>query len=91
MFVVADAPFAFMTVDGERAAARKYDYIVVGGGTAGCPLAATLSTKYSVLVVERGGSPYGIPTSRTPMLLESYWVRPTITLPQRRRLFQRME
>jgi len=54
-------PFAFMTVDGEKAAARKYDYIVVGGGTAGCPLAATLSTKYSVLVVERGGSPYGVP------------------------------
>ena len=51
----------FLTVDGERAAARKYDYIVVGGGTAGCPLAATLSTKYSVLVVERGGSPYGDP------------------------------
>ena len=50
-----------MTVDGERAAARKYDYIVVGGGTAGCPLAATLSTKYSALVVERGGSPYGDP------------------------------
>ncbi|KAB2626012.1 (R)-mandelonitrile lyase 1-like [Pyrus ussuriensis x Pyrus communis] len=31
-----------------------YDYIVVGGGTAGCPLAATLSSKYSVLVLERG-------------------------------------
>jgi len=54
-------PFVFMTVDGERAAARRYDYIVVGGGTAGCPLAATLSTKYSVLVLERGGSPYGDP------------------------------
>ena len=50
-----------MTVNGERAAARRYDYIVVGGGTAGCSLAATLSTKYSVLVVERGGSPYGVP------------------------------
>jgi fatty acid omega-hydroxy dehydrogenase len=36
-----------------------YDYIVVGGGTAGCPLAATLSLKYKVLVLERGGSPYG--------------------------------
>ena len=51
----------FLTVDGERAAARKYDYIVVGGGTAGCPLVAKLSTKYSVLVVENGGSPYGNP------------------------------
>ncbi|XP_039142628.1 protein HOTHEAD-like isoform X1 [Dioscorea cayenensis subsp. rotundata] len=36
-----------------------YDYIVVGGGTAGCPLAATLSEKFRVLVLERGGSPYG--------------------------------
>jgi choline dehydrogenase len=54
-------PFEFMTVDCKRAAARRYDYIVVGGGTAGCPLAATLSAKYSVLVVERGGSPYGVP------------------------------
>lgn len=36
-----------------------YDYIVVGGGTAGCALAATLSKKASVLVLERGGTPYG--------------------------------
>ncbi|KAJ0985481.1 hypothetical protein J5N97_003837 [Dioscorea zingiberensis] len=38
---------------------EEYDYIIVGGGTAACPLAATLSQKYSVLVLERGGSPYG--------------------------------
>lgn len=37
----------------------RYDYIVVGGGTAGCPLAATLSRGSKVLVLERGGSPYG--------------------------------
>lgn len=36
-----------------------YDYIIVGGGTAGCPLAATLSENFSVLLLERGGSPYG--------------------------------
>lgn len=36
-----------------------YDYIIVGGGTAGCPLAATLSEKYNVLLLERGGAPYG--------------------------------
>ncbi|KAJ1398105.1 Glucose-methanol-choline oxidoreductase, N-terminal [Sesbania bispinosa] len=36
-----------------------YDYIIIGGGTAGCPLAATLSQNYSVLLLERGGSPYG--------------------------------
>lgn len=39
--------------------AAEYDYIIVGGGTAGCPLAATLSQNYSVLLLERGGSPYG--------------------------------
>ncbi|KAL7592130.1 hypothetical protein Lser_V15G33380 [Lactuca serriola] len=34
---------------------QEYDYIIVVGGTAGCPLAATLSEKYSVLLLERGG------------------------------------
>ncbi|XP_050387854.1 protein HOTHEAD [Argentina anserina] len=39
-----------------------YDYIIVGGGTAGCPLAATLSHGgATVLVLERGGSPYTDP------------------------------
>ncbi|KAJ6803090.1 protein HOTHEAD-like isoform X2 [Iris pallida] len=42
-----------------RPSHEHYDYIIVGGGTAGCPLAATLSQKYSVLLLERGGSPYG--------------------------------
>ncbi|XP_057850950.2 protein HOTHEAD isoform X2 [Cryptomeria japonica] len=37
----------------------SYDYIIVGGGTAGCPLAATLSQNFTVLLLERGGSPYG--------------------------------
>ncbi|GFP85690.1 protein hothead [Phtheirospermum japonicum] len=35
-----------------------YDYIIVGGGTAGCPLAATLSRNYTVLLLERGGTPF---------------------------------
>ncbi|XP_059064576.1 protein HOTHEAD-like [Cryptomeria japonica] len=56
-------PYSFMTADAEKAAARKYDYIIAGGGTAGCPLAATLSQNYSVLVLERGGSPYGNPVT----------------------------
>ncbi|KAF4400757.1 hypothetical protein G4B88_001312 [Cannabis sativa] len=39
-----------------------YDYIIIGGGTASCPLAATLSQNATVLVLERGGSPYGNPS-----------------------------
>ncbi|WRX18999.1 Glucose-methanol-choline oxidoreductase [Theobroma cacao] len=39
-----------------------HDYIIVGGGTAGCPLAATLSESANVLVLERGGSPYANPS-----------------------------
>ncbi|KAI4347488.1 hypothetical protein L6164_008298 [Bauhinia variegata] len=38
-----------------------YDYIIIGGGTCGCPLAATLSQGARVLVLERGGSPYKNP------------------------------
>lgn len=38
-----------------------YDYIIIGGGTAGCPLAATLSQNASVLLLERGGAPYNNP------------------------------
>ncbi|KAI4329153.1 hypothetical protein L6164_021447 [Bauhinia variegata] len=38
-----------------------YDYIIVGGGTAGCPLAATLSQNFSVLLLERGGVPFTNP------------------------------
>ncbi|GLJ35384.1 hypothetical protein SUGI_0711640 [Cryptomeria japonica] len=52
-------PYPFITADAQKAAGRSYDYIVVGGGTAGCPLAATLSQHYSVLLLERGDSPYG--------------------------------
>ncbi|XAR49942.1 hypothetical protein NMG60_11004128 [Bertholletia excelsa] len=37
---------------------KAYDYIIVGGGTAGCPLAATLSRNFSVLLLERGGAPF---------------------------------
>ncbi|XP_015938701.1 protein HOTHEAD [Arachis duranensis] len=38
-----------------------YDYIIIGGGTAGCPLATTLSQKFSVLLLERGGVPFTNP------------------------------
>ncbi|KAJ8444900.1 hypothetical protein Cgig2_015246 [Carnegiea gigantea] len=42
-----------------------YDYVIVGGGTSGCPLAATLSQNYNVLLLERGGVPYGKPDLMT--------------------------
>ncbi|CAN1805569.1 (R)-mandelonitrile lyase-like [Linum perenne] len=51
----------YMTSNISEIAGKSFDYIVVGGGTAGCPLAATLSEKFSVLLIERGGSPYGNP------------------------------
>ncbi|XP_021299643.1 protein HOTHEAD-like [Herrania umbratica] len=51
----------YVTSDVKEVGGKSFDYIVVGGGTAGCPLAATLSEKFSVLLVERGGSPYGNP------------------------------
>ncbi|KAM7486860.1 hypothetical protein LguiA_002869 [Lonicera macranthoides] len=45
----------------ESPSEESYDYIVVGGGTAGCPLAATLSANYSVLLLERGGVAFNDP------------------------------
>lgn len=44
--------------NGGKSSSGGYDYIIVGGGTAGCPLAATLSEKFSVLLLERGGVPF---------------------------------
>ncbi|XP_047941383.1 protein HOTHEAD-like [Salvia hispanica] len=38
-----------------------YDYIIIGGGTAGCPLAAMLSASAKVVILERGGLPYTDP------------------------------
>lgn len=57
------APFdSFVEESTSAPAVSYYDYIIVGGGTAGCPLAATLSESANVLVLERGGSPYLNPT-----------------------------
>ncbi|XP_050941318.1 (R)-mandelonitrile lyase 1-like [Cucumis melo] len=41
---------------------EEYDYIIIGGGTAGCPLATTLSSKFSVLLLERGSDPNKYPS-----------------------------
>ncbi|GLJ44285.1 hypothetical protein SUGI_0926730 [Cryptomeria japonica] len=57
----ARGPLAsLLTWNAREAASRQYDYIVVGGGTAGCAIATTLSAQFSVLMVERGDSPYGV-------------------------------
>ncbi|KAM7489744.1 hypothetical protein LguiB_027228 [Lonicera macranthoides] len=45
----------------ESPSKEVYDYIIVGGGTAGCPLATTLSANYSVLLLERGGVAFNNP------------------------------
>ncbi|XP_038889318.1 (R)-mandelonitrile lyase 3-like [Benincasa hispida] len=41
---------------------EEYDYIIVGGGTTGCPLAATLSKNFSTLLIERGSEPSKYPS-----------------------------
>ncbi|CAI8589242.1 unnamed protein product [Vicia faba] len=53
--------YPFMQNAASAPSVSYYDYIIIGGGTAGCPLAATLSQSHTVLVLERGGSPYGNP------------------------------
>ncbi|KAF5197911.1 Hothead-like [Thalictrum thalictroides] len=51
----------YMTSNVEEVSGKSFDYIVVGGGASGCPLVATLSQKYSLLLIERGGSPFNNP------------------------------
>ncbi|KAJ1615273.1 glucose-methanol-choline oxidoreductase-like protein [Cryptosporidium canis] len=44
-------------INGSRNIKSTYDYIIIGGGAAGCALARTLAdSNYSVLLVERGGT-----------------------------------
>ncbi|KAL6001880.1 hypothetical protein ACLOJK_040444, partial [Asimina triloba] len=59
-------PPAFVFNATEFPREEEYDYIVVGGGTAGCPLAATLSQDHTVLLLERGASSLSFPDIMTP-------------------------
>ncbi|XP_047326134.1 protein HOTHEAD-like [Impatiens glandulifera] len=57
------APYYTFTHDANTAPpVAYYDYIIVGGGTSGCALAATVSQGAKVLLLERGDMPYGNPT-----------------------------
>ncbi|XP_076950570.1 protein HOTHEAD-like [Bidens hawaiensis] len=58
-----------------------YDYIIIGGGTAGIPLATTLSANYNVLLLERGGSPYGNPNITNVNNFGSYFSDTSPTSP----------
>ncbi|GMY07061.1 protein HOTHEAD [Fagus crenata] len=53
--------YSFLLKATSAPANANYDYIIIGGGTASCGLAATLSQGANVLVLERGGSPYDNP------------------------------
>ncbi|KAH6783875.1 Glucose-methanol-choline oxidoreductase family protein [Perilla frutescens var. hirtella] len=67
-FRIWPAPYNSFAKNATSAPATGYfDYIIIGGGTAGCPLAATLSASAKVLLLERGGLPYNNPnvTSET--------------------------
>lgn len=60
-FIKKASSFPSVSSSSSSSHSNAFDYIVVGGGTAGCPLAATLSQNFSVLVLERGGVPFANP------------------------------
>ncbi|KAI3802744.1 hypothetical protein L1987_30886 [Smallanthus sonchifolius] len=68
-FIRRASSFSSPSPSSSNGGEKTYDYIVVGGGTAGCPLAATLSQKYNVLLLERGGVPF---TNRNVSYLSNF-------------------
>ncbi|KAI3829333.1 hypothetical protein L1987_03453 [Smallanthus sonchifolius] len=73
---VAETPpnYTFMHEATKAPKISSYDYIVIGGGAAGIPLATTLSANYSVLLLERGGSPYENPNITSVFNFGSYFL-----------------
>ena len=55
---------------------RQYDFIVVGGGSAGCLVAARLAEKFQVLLLEAGGNP--VPAVSVPAYASHIALHPEI-------------
>ncbi|CAL0324082.1 unnamed protein product [Lupinus luteus] len=77
-FIKKASTFSSSPSDSKTTTKNGYDYIIVGGGTAGCPLAATLSQNFSVLVLERGGIPF---TNPNVSFLENFHITLADTSP----------
>ncbi|XP_021956369.1 glucose dehydrogenase [FAD, quinone] [Folsomia candida] len=53
---------------------KKYDFIVVGGGSAGCIVTGRLSERFNVLLLEAGGKP--VPLAHVPIFTREVAVDP---------------